>query len=592
MIKKLLFSLLALFSVVSTYADEAVMFWDTNDSKVASTVDGFTLTGESLAKGNGSFDIDDIEYRAIKNSDGKQYTITSPSDYKLISNVTFYVTNNDDTKQTSLVELNGSTYSDVVTSQKDYDNPTVISKTLSTAAKSVTFTFKGKQCCFAIAVTYTDTRTVTSQELSGVKHGNQELTPGTDWYLSSYTITLSKSYKTSTTPDDDEYKLVKKITYDNSDIEYVDIDVNGFQLNTGMGYYYSTTAFAPSTAYIVAIPYDSDPQLKFITTSMDVMNMPSYKKLIGTSRLTGANLSDGEYNFELSDADAGISVSPLSFTVKDGKVVTPQYDESGNITGYVDELDVKIYISENEYGTAQSASNVIITAKYSETLAPECAVSFDRLAKGEHLTTPKEISDSYTWDWSKTGASEIKLEDYDTYATSPYEYEEFVLSEISEINNNTDFMSDGIMVACQYPVRNSAFFQGILIKLHTTVAGKVQVIYSNTGNNNGTRYVYVNGEKDTAGSTSSSDTKTSKEFDVAAGTVKITAKQFNTTTGELENDELVMLRITKVIFTADGTAIDEVNGGANANSDAKKVKVMKNGQIVIGNYNIAGQRVK
>jgi len=44
-------------------------------------------------------------------------------------------------------------------------------------------------------------------------------------------------------------------------------------------------------------------------------------------------------------------------------------------------------------------------------------------------------------------------------------------------------------------------------------------------------------------------------------------------------------------FEGEATAINNVNANDNANSEAP-VKVVKNGQLYIGNYNVAGQQVK
>jgi surface antigen len=47
----------------------------------------------------------------------------------------------------------------------------------------------------------------------------------------------------------------------------------------------------------------------------------------------------------------------------------------------------------------------------------------------------------------------------------------------------------------------------------------------------------------------------------------------------------------EVYITPSETAIVNVNGNDNGNS-AAPVKVMKNGKLYIGNYNIAGQQVR
>jgi surface antigen len=48
---------------------------------------------------------------------------------------------------------------------------------------------------------------------------------------------------------------------------------------------------------------------------------------------------------------------------------------------------------------------------------------------------------------------------------------------------------------------------------------------------------------------------------------------------------------SEIYITPSETAIVNVNGNENGNS-AAPVKVMKNGKLYIGNYNIAGQQVR
>ena len=150
-------------------ADVAVLSWNMGTNGAAATsansitgatgcdAEGFTIaiTGNNTknwSNGNGSIEYNAKTYTTLKNSNGAQNTVTLPEGCKA-TKVVFYVTTNNDASGT-LTEFNGETCEDVVTSCKDYANPTVIEKDL-TDATSFTFTFNVKQVCFIAVVTYT-----------------------------------------------------------------------------------------------------------------------------------------------------------------------------------------------------------------------------------------------------------------------------------------------------------------------------------------------------------------------------------------------------------------------------------------------------
>ena len=110
----------------------------------------------------GTVKINSTSVKSFKNSNGAQNTITLPSG-SYASSVTFYVTANDNS-DAKLSECNGTSYNDAVTSHKDGDHPTIITKTLGNV-NSFTFTFSTKQVFFAAVVTY-DQPTITTQPVS------------------------------------------------------------------------------------------------------------------------------------------------------------------------------------------------------------------------------------------------------------------------------------------------------------------------------------------------------------------------------------------------------------------------------------------
>lgn len=122
-----------------------------------SAAEGVTIaitgnTEKNWTAGNGSITYGGTTYKTLKNSNGAQNTVTLPEGKKA-SKIEFYATTNNADTPGELRELNGETCSDKVTSLQDYNNPTHISKTLTTPANQFTFTFGGKQVCFIAVIT-------------------------------------------------------------------------------------------------------------------------------------------------------------------------------------------------------------------------------------------------------------------------------------------------------------------------------------------------------------------------------------------------------------------------------------------------------
>lgn len=95
------------------------------------------------------------EYKSLKNSNGKQITVTLPAGL-YATKVVFYAVTNDNTDVGTLKEFDGENTRDTVFSLNDYTNPTVIVKEPATPKNEFTFLFGGKQVCFIAAVEYTD----------------------------------------------------------------------------------------------------------------------------------------------------------------------------------------------------------------------------------------------------------------------------------------------------------------------------------------------------------------------------------------------------------------------------------------------------
>ena len=147
-----------MLTITATAADDVFVYWKAGTTSANDiTVNGIKIAitgnaGKNWSEGNGTITLNEIDYKTIKNSNGAQNTATLPEGKKA-TKVVFYAVANADSKGV-LSEFNGESCSNDVTSIKDYSNPTVIEKTLSTPANSFTFTFSTKQVCFIMAVTY------------------------------------------------------------------------------------------------------------------------------------------------------------------------------------------------------------------------------------------------------------------------------------------------------------------------------------------------------------------------------------------------------------------------------------------------------
>ena len=216
-------------------------------------------------------------------------------------------------------------------------------------------------------------------------------------------------------------------------------------------------------------------------------------------------------------------------------------------------------------------------------------------APGPELDEQTDVTGSMTWDWSKFGTTEIKLLDDGTTtpkkpSTPPLAEEEFVLSNVIAYGWCESISADfgdaqALKVAAEYPVRDGSYFQGPILRFNTTVPGTVKITCSSTGKkDNHNRDVIIGGV--VAGQVTNT-TMADFTAEVAAGEVLIKGVSH----GAGANADAQYLRISKIVFTANATAI---NGIAEDTVDAENanVKVIKNGKLYIGKYNVAGQQVK
>lgn len=211
----------------------------------------------------------------------------------------------------------------------------------------------------------------------------------------------------------------------------------------------------------------TEPSLSATPKALEFALTPTNTKAEGTFTLTGKNLTNGEYALEVPNL-AGLTVAPTSFTVKDGAV-----EQQFTVT-YESTTDV-------------AKATADITAKVGD-LTAAVAVTYQSRATANTQTT---VSEAATWDWSQlTETVQLSAE------TTPKQTDEFLLADLDDRINFTEAFGDAKAIAMkdmQFPSR-AGYAQGNIIKFKTSVAGTIDVDFSNTGKDRPYRYLYVNGE--------------------------------------------------------------------------------------------------
>lgn len=227
---------------------------------------------------------------------------------------------------------------------------------------------------------------------------------------------------------------------------------------------------------------------------------------------------------------------------------------------------------------------VVCHARNQYNAADEFAASevFNVVATEKAVLSQVDVTEATVWDWTKAATvSEIKWED----TTTPKKNEEVLLANVIDMNNNADFNSQALLFSGEYPIRGGKYCQGAYLQFHTTVAGYVQVEFSNTGGGDRpNRYVAVNGVVNTEVGSNTADKVTSAFIPVEAGDVKIE--------GSFDPYEGQYLRFYKLVF---GTG-DIPTALENTEAAVKAEKVILEGQMFILKngvlYNMQGAAVR
>ena len=287
---------------------------------------------------------------------------------------------------------------------------------------------------------------------------------------------------------------------------------------------------------LIVVEYSTTaPSLKATPDALTFALNPNLTTKTQTFTLTGQNLTNGEYALEVPNL-AGLTVAPACFTVADGKA-----NQEISVT----------YASTEDVAKATTD----ITAKVGDMTA-SVAVTYQSRATAYTQST---ISEAATWDWSKLSET-VELTD----ASNPTKTEEFLLADLDDRITFTEAFGDAkaiVMKDMQFPSR-AGFAQGNIIKLKTSVAGTIDVDFSNTGKDRPYRYLYVNGEP-TEFKSNEATKLSATGIEVPAGDIELKGYIPDATDPVSRDGDVVgdaMLRWYKITFTPKAEGGEEPSG--------------------------------
>ena len=284
--------------------------------------------------------------------------------------------------------------------------------------------------------------------------------------------------------------------------------------------------------------------------------------VVATNSLAGYtdNVVQSEVVTVTTHTGAVITVAPENVRMDAGETATLAVVATGkNVTYQWYTCDDEEGSNATEIGGATAASCEVTVGTgvqyYKVVVSSYCGAPVEAVVKVEEWTELPQanVTESITWDWTKAAnVAEIKL----TGETTPAKNEGIVMANGgSAIYNNEDFESDKLYIEGEYIVRDDKYFQGQTIKFNTTVEGLVRVTFSNTGNSNPARELYVN-NVGTGVSSASATMITTGYVKVSTGEVSITAYLLDKT----EDTNQKYVRVSKIEFLALGYTRD-VNVG-------------------------------
>ncbi|MBR6116086.1 MAG: InlB B-repeat-containing protein [Paludibacteraceae bacterium] len=357
-----------------------------------------------------------------------------------------------------------------------------------------------------------------------------------------------------------------------------DIELNA----TGTWYICSETSSSSVTLTGISFtaPKCAEPQFNALANS-DVCAGDGYVALVGTATVADAGVPtyqwyrednsaiDGETNATYTPTADGkyyvIAVNHLAgytdnekksalvtVTTHAGTVITePLVDlrgaENAELALTVEATGKNLHYAWKESATIDGTYTDVAGATDSKTLnvtviegmdkyykvvvSSDCGSDLESVA---HVTqfvpvSQQDVTASIVWDWSEAASGNT---DEMKNNTTPVRDTEFIMANgDARIYNNANFWSDKLVISGQYAVRGGNYFQGGLVKFHTTVPGVVRVEFSHTGTATAekpARELFINGVGTGASAASTSHVRTAF-IEVPAGDVSITAQYIDPT---------------------------------------------------------------
>lgn len=249
-------------------------------------------------------------------------------------------------------------------------------------------------------------------------------------------------------------------------------------------------------------------------------------KFIGVKYILGGEVVPGKSHdaslsaLEYYEDGSFVSVPGFSPTKYNYEVELPAEYEGGapSIQATVND-EGKAMVEITQATSLPGTAKAVVTAEdgtTTQTYTVAFSKAGDEPTPGGDDLEQVAVSAATVWDWTKAASvEEIK------WTGDQKDADPVLLANVDGMNNNADFNSQALLFSGEYPVRSGKFCQGPWISFKTTVAGFVQVEFSNTGTKTEARYVAVNGVVNTSVGTLNTDVVTSANIAVDPGDVII-----------------------------------------------------------------------
>ena len=269
--------------------------------------------------------------------------------------------------------------------------------------------------------------------------------------------------------------------------------------------------------------------------------------VVATNSLAGYtdNVVQSEVVTVTTHTGAAITAAPENVRMDAGETATLAVVATGkNVTYQWYTCDDEAGSNATEIGGATAASCEVTVGTgvqyYKVVVSSYCGAPVEAVVKVEEWTEllQANVTESITWDFSKAVTAETTLPSGDA---------EIVLANVPGVALNGEFESNKLKVAGTR--LRTTYIQAKKLMFHATIPGKVTIEFSNTGDKDYDRILYVNGVETTA--KSKNQTHVTYSIVVPAGDVVIQTWE---KAAQPEDEKWNLLNIYSLSFiTADYT---------------------------------------